>query len=36
MEEAEREIARGECCTMEELCKDLGIDFPPSDSAGTA
>lgn len=26
MEEAEREIERGECCTMEELCKELGID----------
>ncbi|MCM1334460.1 MAG: hypothetical protein NC084_04760 [Bacteroides sp.] len=26
MEEAEREIARGECCTMEELCAELGID----------
>lgn len=27
MEEAEREIERGECCTMEELCGDLGIDL---------
>lgn len=31
MEEAERELERGECCTMEELCKELDIDMPVKD-----
>lgn len=33
MEEAEREIERGECCTMEELCKELDIDVPVKDES---
>lgn len=31
MEEAERELEQGECCTMEELCKELDVDMPVKD-----